>query len=735
MNELRAQDGDSLAFPREADQTADAGLSQLYDAHAQALLRAAQDWLDRSIPQAVDLFFRRVEHLKVSRRLLGMLGESGREQLRLQQIANLTLIASPELTDEAHYSSAIRVGRINAIAGLRRQDLVRSRAVLFSALQDCVGESAFREALDVLSRRLNRDLACQLEAYEGLQEARQRVVLEVTQLAWDAQSYADLIEQLVGILGSLEDVAACAIGRPDHLGVLRFEAVSNERMARYLAETEQSSYPISIRAGDSAGQGPAGRAWRSGLPERALNLQTDPCTAVWREAALREGFRSSVSIPVRDPGHRPLAILSLYSPLPGGYSGAGQRLFVDLLQTVLGFAIARIQAAEGAALTVPFRVRQKWIALIHSDALEMHYQPIMDLACGSVRKVEVLARLHDDERLIMPGEFLGVLSADDLFTLYVRGLKQALGQRNRWLNAGLDIGLSVNLPTHALLDKRYFQATRQALDEFSCAARYVTLEVLETDRVPNGLDACAEFGKFKAMGVLLAEDDLGSGHSSLARLNELPFDLVKIDRSIVGFVNRDALDPLRFVYQLTRLGHSLGMAVVAEGVEDADLLPALQILGVDAVQGYAIARPMPADTLTAWIRTQTPNSAGDGVSNGYVQLAKLILWEERLVLLMRDPRRVQWLMDAEAEAEAEAHADVDPLRRASAAPACTCVPFPLPEALLGAQGPGGDRPFEASWQRRLALVAFRHGMQSPEYRATRDRTASDLSHGAQGAAG
>ncbi|WP_321915620.1 EAL domain-containing protein [Paraburkholderia sp. J11-2] len=566
----------------------------------------------------------------------------------------------------------------------------------------------------MLLRRLNRDLACQLEAYENLQDARQRAVLQVTRLAWAAQCYAELIRQLVVIVGSLEEVSGCAIGRPDHLGILRFEAVSGKRMVRYLTAAEQSSHPISIRSEEERGQGPAGRAWRSGRPERVLNFQTDPCAVIWREAARREGFRSSVAIPIRDPAHHPLAILSLYSSSPGGYSGAGQCLFVDLLQTVLGFAIARIQAAEGAARTVPFGIRQRWIELISSDALEMYYQPIMDLACGSIKKVEVLARLRDGEQLITPGEFLGVLSAEDYFMLYVRGLKQALGQRNLWLKAGIDMGLSVNLPTEALQDNRYFQATREALDEFSCAARYLTLEVLETERVPTGLETRDEFGKFKAMGILLAEDDLGSGHSSLARLNELPFDLVKIDRAIVGVVNRAALDPLRFVYQLTRLGHSLGMSVVAEGIEDADLMPALHILGVDAVQGYALSRPMPAGEFTAWMRAWNGASRSDCMSNIYVQHAKLILWEERLALLMHDPWSLRWLKGVEASWER------------TSMPTGERAHFLLAAEPPGSPGSAGDQPFNAQWQRDLARIALRFGMQGPDYRSARDRIASEL---------
>lgn len=658
--------------PVDSGRSSDGERRHLYGSRAQALLNGVRSRLDHHAPQVIQRFNRRVGELEMVSRLLERLPENSCKWWRWKQIKNLRLIVSPQLTHEGHRAAAIRTGRVHAIFGLDREDLVRGRDILLGALRECIDATVSRETWAVLVHRVNRDLAYQLEACEALQDARRRAVLEVTQLAWSAPSYAELIRQLVEILASLDEVAACAIGRPDHRGLLRFEAVSGERMVRYLAASEQSGHPISILADDPAGQGPAGHAWRSGKPERAFDVRTDPCMALWNEAARREGFRSSIAIPIRQPGHLPLAILSLYSPLPGAYGGASQRLFVDLIQTVLGFATARILATQGAAQTIPFGVRQRWIALMRSDALEMHYQPIMDLMCGSVKKVEVLARLRDGDRLVAPGEFLGVLSAEDYFALYVRGLTQALEQRNLWSRSGFDIGLSVNLPPRALQDTRYFHATREALEAFSCPASYLTLEVLETERMPAGMETREGFDKFKALGVWLAEDDLGSGHSSLARLNELPFDLVKIDRSIIGGVSRGVVDPLRFVYQLTRLGHSLGMSVVAEGVEDADLLPALRILGVDAVQGYAISRPLPAEKFSAWMRKQGCATHPQSGQNSFVELANLILCEERLVLSMR------------------------------------------------------ERTAEPPWQRHLAYAALRYGMRSREYQLTRARTAAAM---------
>jgi hypothetical protein len=115
----------------------------------------------------------------------------------------------------------------------------------------------------------------------------------------------------------------------------------------------------------------------------------------------------------------------------------------------------------------------------------------------------------------------------------------------------------------------------------------------------------------------------------------MPFDLIKIDRSIVQNLERDTFDVLRFIYQLTRLGHALGKRVALEGVEDPGLLEAVRILGVDAVQGYAVAQPMPGAALLPWLqahrlaRADASRPTSDGV---LARLARLLVWEERLHL-------------------------------------------------------------------------------------------------------
>ncbi|MDR6380261.1 EAL domain-containing protein [Paraburkholderia caribensis] len=283
---------------------------------------------------------------------------------------------------------------------------------------------------------------------------------------------------------------------------------------------------------------------------------------------------------------------------------------------------------SGAA---PRPVHRRWGDMLRADALRMHYQPLLDLRTGRVTKVEALARLRDGDALIAPGQFLPSLCGDGHLELYRRGLAQVLTQRNAWRRIGIDVVASVNLPPAALGDPRYFDATRAAFREFGCAPGELMLEVLESGALPCGVELDAQIASYKTLGVELAQDDLGTGHSSLSRLRELPFDCVKIDRSIADLQDHDAADVLPFLHHLTRLGQALGKAVVVEGVEDPALLDALRIFGVDLAQGYGIARPMPGEQFPEWIAQAHFEPRRAARASRCARLAYLMVWEERML--------------------------------------------------------------------------------------------------------
>jgi EAL domain-containing protein (putative c-di-GMP-specific phosphodiesterase class I) len=699
--------------------------SHLYSKTWAPELASLMEILQREGEDIVKQFYEGLFRLPRSKDILEVLSEQELQHLKSQQIQNLYALSSPTLTAMDHRTMALRVGRIHAIVGLGWEDLIRCRGIFSAAIHNKVDASLHGRALAVLGRRLTQDLAWQTEAYERLRDSRQDALLRVTQLAWEVESYTDLIGRVVQILGELDEVSGCSVGRPDSQGVFRFESVSGKTIERYLEELERSSERPITDCDRPQGLGPAGRAWRSGNVERNVNFSTDPRMAPWRSIALREGFRSSLAIPLRQPGCPPKAVLTLYSALPGGYSASDQTAFVATLQTLLGLAIARIENQEGRSHAVPYAKRQHWAALLRSDALQMHYQPLLDLRTGQITKVEALARLRDGDRILTPAQFFPALSSDDFLDLYARGLAQALSQRNRWVQDGIELNVSVNMPASALIDVRYFEVTRKALAEHACSPDMLTLEILETDALPSGTHVSGELEKFKKLGVNLAEDDLGSGHSSLNRLRELPFDWIKIDRSIVNVAGQDASNVLRFVYQLTRLGRSLGKSVVVEGVEDAGMLEAIYVLGADVAQGYAIARPMSAEEVVTWIGKQPSFPRALSPRSTLGKLATLLIWEERLHLICSDTRafgRLSAIVNTSAKAGVVAANATPPLDSA-----CQVCPFSHffidTESIL----PGGSS--DPSVRRALIAAAVSHGSGSVAYRSARDRVVTAIMNG------
>jgi EAL domain-containing protein (putative c-di-GMP-specific phosphodiesterase class I) len=585
-------------------------------------------------PAAVAEFYTELAQLPKSRVILDMLDESERRHLQQRQIQNLLSLATPRLKDADRIANAARIGRIHAIVGLDKDELVESRGILAASVYRRIGGSVDSRGLSLFTERLNNDLAQQLKAYQKIENSQQAVLLDVTKVAWGSEHYTDLIHRVVDILAAHEEIAGCAIGRPDDQGVFHFEAAASESLLGYFADLLGSPRTrIVTDADDPRGQGTVGRAWRSGNIERIINFKTLNGAAPWRELTLKSGFRSCAAVPLGALGDRPLAILLLYSALPGGFMGANQTAFLGMLQTVLNCALERLGAASAFHEAIPMHQRQQFAALVRSEALLTYYQPLLDVHEGKVTRVEALARLEEGGQVLSPAQFLPALVAEDLLEIYLRMLDNSLAARLAWLDEGIPLALSINLPPAGLSDIRYLHATEAMLAKHRCPPDQLTLEVLETQAPSFAHGQHAISTRFKDMGVTFAQDDLGSGASGLARLRQLPFDWIKLDRDMVKIEGDDAFDVLRFIYQLAHLGHAMGKRVVAEGVESMDLVSAFATLGVDLVQGYAIAKPMPGSEIAAWMQCHAfPREFSCG--GVLARLARLLVWEERMTQIL-----------------------------------------------------------------------------------------------------
>jgi len=248
------------------------------------------------------------------------------------------------------------------------------------------------------------------------------------------------------------------------------------------------------------------------------------------------------------------------------------------------------------------------------DPLVVHYQPQVSLVTGQVTGAEALVRWqHPSHGLLPPAGFLGLIERDGLMPdLTVHVLRSAAGAFARRAGEGRRLRVSVNLSTSVLTDPGLLPALDQVLAETSLDPTRLVLEITETT-----LMADAERGLVAARGIAdrgvgLSIDDYGTGYSSLAYLNDLPAQELKIDQA---FTRRLAADPrtVKIIAATVELAHSLDLRVVAEGVEDARTLEILASLGCDETQGYLHSSPLTLDGLERWLVAHCEHAAAGGV--------------------------------------------------------------------------------------------------------------------------
>lgn len=239
---------------------------------------------------------------------------------------------------------------------------------------------------------------------------------------------------------------------------------------------------------------------------------------------------------------------------------------------------------------------------VDEGELVLYYQPQIDLKTGALSSVEALVRwMHPKRGLVGPNEFIPLAERTGLIKRLTRTvLTEAIRQARAWELAGLRVPIAVNLSMRNIHDPQLPQTIAQLLQRWDARPDLLRLEMTETVLAADPQRALQTMDALRAMGVHIALDDFGIGYSSLAYLNRLPLDEIKIDRSFVmGMIDEESSATI--VRATVDLGHGLGYGVVAEGVENAETRQRLTALGCDAIQGFLVARPMPADQTAEWI--------------------------------------------------------------------------------------------------------------------------------------
>jgi EAL domain-containing protein (putative c-di-GMP-specific phosphodiesterase class I) len=276
----------------------------------------------------------------------------------------------------------------------------------------------------------------------------------------------------------------------------------------------------------------------------------------------------------------------------------GGGALVWLLLLPLWVRLARSQARDW----VPGRRRtlRAFREALDAGTIELVYQPQVDPGSWRVAAVEALVRWRRDGALLTPDRFLPAVESSALMPrLTDRVLDLALTQLARWRCADIPVRVSVNLSATDLHDRTFPQRLATKLVLYGVMARDLTVEVTETAVFEDAEQARLVLGALDEMGVDIALDDFGTGHASISRLHGLGvFSEIKVDRS---FVSETAQRSRAYLLAMVSFGLSLGLRVVAEGVEDSETMDILNALGCDLAQGYLISRPLESAAMTVWL--------------------------------------------------------------------------------------------------------------------------------------
>ncbi|MCW2715560.1 MAG: putative Diguanylate cyclase/phosphodiesterase [Frankiales bacterium] len=240
---------------------------------------------------------------------------------------------------------------------------------------------------------------------------------------------------------------------------------------------------------------------------------------------------------------------------------------------------------------------------LSGGAIGVAFQPKVDMTTGRVSGVEALARwTHPALGAIAPDEFIPLAEASGLMgPLTASVLRQSLTACKGWQRRAARVGVAVNVSADTVLDPGFVTQVASLLNAVGIAPDLLTLELTEGVVVSDAALAVVRMSELHALGVKLSVDDFGTGYSSLTYLKGLPVDEVKIDKGFVDGLSYDPADRA-VVRAVVDIAHTLGLRVVAEGVEQEGQEGILRGLGVDEVQGYLHARPMPALEMGSWLR-------------------------------------------------------------------------------------------------------------------------------------
>ncbi len=526
-------------------------------------------------------------------------------RLKQIQVEHVYFIVSSQATRKELGERSHALGRIHALVGLDSQLLVGAFDLCRRLLAEYLDRSPLRaqaryRLLQILATRIDVDLQHQIGAMAQVRDAYYAVLIEP--LSGAMPNWHEFVQAELDRLGSLPGVRAVILVRPDTQGCFVVETVAGPRGEAAAELLNKAEHRIVTDPHHSHGQGIVACAWRELRIHDVADYVAETGMMPWREIVEQNGARSALAIPIRDSQGHAVAVLALYGAYHHQFSNSELRRWAESLQHRCE---ALWRQREGSAIVVPNAQAALWRERLFNGGLRLYLQPIVDLESGRVVKAEGLARLVlDDGTLVLPGQFLPLLGANELYRLFWLTLTQAIDYSQNWRDQGLDWSISINLPPSCLLETDLVARLEEQLIRGACPAGRLILEVLESESITQPQQALA-LRALKTTGVELALDDLGAGYASLLRVIRDPLDVLKIDQNLVRQLPEDPLPTLALLRALINLTRDLKRELIVEGLETPGLLEVVQQLGAMLGQGYGIARPMPAEDLPGWAEAFT----------------------------------------------------------------------------------------------------------------------------------
>ena len=263
------------------------------------------------------------------------------------------------------------------------------------------------------------------------------------------------------------------------------------------------------------------------------------------------------------------------------------------------------QPSMNARVAETLLLENKMRRAIDNKEFALYYQPKLDLATGRVSGVEALIRWQDpDNGIVSPGEFIPLLEETGMILeVGAWAIHRALTDQRQWRMRGLQAPrIAVNVSAIQLRQANFVETVREAIMKTNSTPHGLDLEITESLIMEDVEDSIGKLETLRDMNVNIAIDDFGTGYSSLSYLARLPVQLLKIDRSFIIAMTRDA-ESMAFVSTIISLAHSLKLKVIAEGVETEEQLQFLKLLKCDEMQGYLFSKPLPFEQITSLLET------------------------------------------------------------------------------------------------------------------------------------